>query len=119
MPLFNNRAGNRGSGKGFLVNLAAKRNAVNSLHNAAGWSGAHNAYGFSAPSHMDRQGDPFGNNSSGPFSAPNHQDVLDAATAKAREAGVSERKIGKVINKTREIGNNFGVDQVRKTSPFQ
>lgn len=99
MPLFNNRKGNAGSGKGFLTSIGHKRAAVKNLHSEAGWAGNHLGHGMQGA----RQGDPFGSNN-GPFSAPNGTQRIEAATSKARAAGVSERKINKVVNKAHEIG---------------
>lgn len=103
MPLFNNRKGNAGTGRGIISNLGHRREAVKNLHSEAGFAGYHTGYGVG----NDRKGDVFGNNN-GPFSSPNGAQRLEAATAKARNAGVSTRKINKVVGKASKAGFSYG-----------
>lgn len=92
----------------FVNQMKQRSAAVKNLHSEAGWAGNHLAHGLQGA----RQGDPFGNNN-GPFSAPNGPQRIEAAASKARAAGVSERKINKVVNKAHEIGFKQG-----KPNPF-
>ena len=98
MPLFNNRAGNAGTGRGFLSNIGHKRAVVNNLKSAAqnhGYSNAYyNAAGQIAPS--------------GGFAGPSTGQRLNTAASAAKSAGISDRKINKVVGKATEIGNTYG-----------
>lgn len=103
--------------KQFVKKIGAKRSALKTLHSEAGWSGYHTGLGQGSHT-LDRQGDVFGNNAGGPFSMPNHQDRLASATSAARNAGVSNRKINKVVSKTHAIGFSEGQRDLIKTNPF-
>lgn len=108
----------------FVNQMKQRRAATQNLHSEAGWSGYHVGYGSAGRGNhtLDRQGDVFGNNR-GSFSMPNHQDRLESATGAARSAGVSERKINKVVGKAKEIGFNYGKEDLAfgsgKPNPFQ
>lgn len=110
--------------KQFVNQLKARRSATQQLHSAAGESGYQVGYGsgIRGTHTLDRQGDVFGNNR-GSFSMPNHQDRLESATGAARSAGVSERKISKVVGKAKDIGFNYGKQDLAfgagKPNPFQ
>lgn len=114
MPLFNNRAGNAGTGKGMLSQIGHRIEAKKQLHSAAGMSGYSNAV-HNAQGTQETSG--------GKFGGPSTSERLGAATSAARSAGLSERKIGKVVGKAREIGNKQGQSAsafgAGKKSPFQ
>jgi hypothetical protein len=99
MPLFNNRAGNAGTGKGFLSQIGHKRAAVKNLKLAAQTNGYNNAY-YNATGKTEPSGGQFGGPSSG--------QRLNSAAGAAKSAGLSNRKINKVVGKAREIGNSYG-----------
>jgi hypothetical protein len=82
----------------FIGQMKQRRAAVTGLKTAAqthGYSNAyHNAAGQIAPS--------------GGFYGPSTGQRLNSAAGAAKSAGVSTRKINKVVGKATEIGNSYG-----------
>ena len=83
----------------FIGQMKQRKAAVTGLKTAAQTHGYNNAY-HNAAGTLEPSGGAFGGPSSG--------QRLNSAAGAAKAAGVSNRKINKVVGKAREIGNSYG-----------
>jgi len=118
MPLFNNRAGNAGTGKGILTNISHRRAAVQDLKRATrsygvqtrldagvaggGWQGASRAsMNYSTP------GNPFSPKENAFNVHPSEQLRRDKNAAV--KAGLSPKKVTRIVNRTMNKAAKAGV----------